>query len=82
MQNTRVSNHVRCYLFFQKLTILLHGYSQSNHHLIHLADIHISDLIYFQVCNMLKILHNKNQLKQFSLHCRMLHWLFHMTINI
>ena len=40
----------------------LHSYSQSDFHLIHLADIRRSYLIYFQVCNMLKILHNENLL--------------------
>ena len=40
----------------------LHGYSQSNYHSIHLADIHQSYLVYFQVFNMLKILHIKNRL--------------------
>ena len=32
----------------------LRDYSQSDYHLIHLADNHRSYLIYFQVCNMLK----------------------------
>ena len=33
----------------------LYGYSQSNYHPIHRADIHRSYLVYFQVCNMLSV---------------------------
>ena len=42
----------------------LYGCSQSNYHLIHLAGIHSSYFIHFQVCNMLKILHERNRLNQ------------------
>ena len=54
----------------------LHGYSQSDHHLTCVADIHRSDLIYFQVCHMLKILPNKSCLKHCIFHWRMLHLVF------
>ena len=57
----------------------LHGYSQPNYLLIDLADIRRSYLIYFHVCNMLKILRNKNRLIYCIFHCRMLHLVF---INI
>ena len=40
----------------------LHGYSQSISHPIHLADVHLSYLVYFQVCHKLKILRNKSRL--------------------
>ena len=49
------------------------GYSKSNYHLIHTADIHQSYLIYLQVFNMLKILNNNNRLIHFIFHFRMLH---------
>ena len=54
----------------------LHGYSQSNLHLIHQADIHQSYLTYFRVFNMLKILLNKNRVIYWNFHRRMLHLVF------
>ena len=50
----------------------LHGYSQLDYHVIHQTDIHKSYLIYFQVCNMLKIPHDRNRLNHCIFHCRML----------
>ena len=50
----------------------LHGYSQSDYHLISLADIAKFYLIYFQVYIMLKFLHNRNNLKHYFLHYKML----------
>ena len=47
---------------------MLHDYSQSHFHLIHLADIDRAYLIYFQACNMLKILRNKDDSTQCILH--------------
>ena len=55
---------------------ILHGYFQSNNHLIHLVDLHQSYFIYFQLCNVLKILHNKNRLIYCIFHCRMLRLVF------
>ena len=43
---------------------IVHGCSQSNYPLIHLVGIHSSYLIYFHVCNMLQILHNRNNLNR------------------
>ena len=57
-------------------SLIHHGYSQSDCHLICLADIQRSYLIYFQMCNMLKILHNRNRLKHCISHCKMLHLVF------
>ena len=54
----------------------LHYYSQSDDHLIHLANILTSYLIYFHQYNMLKILCNKNPLKHCILARRMLHLVF------
>ena len=62
------------YVFWHKNA--LHGYSQSDYHLIYQSDIHRSYLIYFQVCNMLRILRNKSYLKQCIFKCRMLHLTF------
>ena len=50
----------------------LHGYSQSHYHVISLADIAKFYLIYFQAYIMLKILHNRNNLKHYFLHYKML----------
>ena len=53
-----------------------HDFSQSNYHLIHLADIQREYLIYFQVFNMPKCLHDRCHLKHCIFHCRMLHLVF------
>lgn len=42
-------------------------YFESDFYLIHLLEIHRSYLIYFQRCNMLKILSDKNSFKKLSL---------------
>ena len=51
-------------LFLLKSLSTLHAYSPSDYHLIHLVDIHRPYWIYFQVCNILKIQHNKNLLQK------------------
>lgn len=55
---------------------ILCGYSQTDYHLIYLANIHRSSLIYFRMFNMLKILPNRNCLKHCVFHWRMLHLVF------
>ena len=54
----------------------LHCYSQSNDHPIHLADIYRPYLVYFQMCNVLKILRNQNCLIYCIFQCRILHLVF------
>ena len=53
---------------------ILCGYSQSNYHLIHLDDTHMSYLIYFQLRNILKILQIKSHLKHYIFHCKIWQW--------
>ena len=60
----------------------LHGYSQSNFHPIPLADIHRSYLVYFQVCNMIKILRNKNRLTTVFSIAECCIWSFHTAIYV